>query len=279
MASRPVVGVTGPVEGGFFAWTMTRLAIYRAGGRAVRITTATMNEPDSPHPGGHIAEDAKDSGTFPDALILGGGTDIMPDRYGEELLDSARDMTSPMRRLLHYLHPGVILLGMAQFILRMVFSIKTRQPQQDAERDTMEMALCRRALALGVPVLGICRGAQLLNITLGGTLYQDTASFYAETPKIHSILPKKSISIAPGSRLHSILGTDTCTVNSLHEQAVNALGTGLTVSARESTDVVQAVEDSGKPFVLGVQWHPEYMPQSRTQQRIFQELVRLSNHR
>jgi putative glutamine amidotransferase len=113
-----------------------------------------------------------------------------------------------------------------------------------------------------------------MNVTLGGTLHQHIGHFYTEdTGNIRSVLPRKSISLTPGSRLHELLQVPACRVNALHHQSIKDLGDEVLVSASESSGVVQAIERRGHPFFVGVQWHPEYMPQSRLQQRLFGELV------
>jgi len=116
-----------------------------------------------------------------------------------------------------------------------------------------------------------------MNVALGGTLHQDIGHFYSEgTSNVRSILPRKRIEIAPQSCLRRTLQTTSCTVNALHDQSIKDAGEQVTVSARESTGVVQAIECKGHRYFIGVQWHPEYMPQSRIQLRLFQALVQHS---
>ena len=122
-------------------------------------------------------------------------------------------------------------------------------------------------------MLGICRGAQLLNVYFGGSLYQNLKEFYIETPQVRTILPKKRIRIASDSKLADILQTTLCRVNALHKQAIKKTGDDIRVSAREPNDVVQAIEHTKLPFVLGVQWHPEYLPHIRAQRSLFRSLV------
>jgi putative glutamine amidotransferase len=135
------------------------------------------------------------------------------------------------------------------------------------------------AIERKLPILGICRGAQLLNVHHGGTLFQNLQEFYQEIPKIKTILPKKEITILPSSILGQTIKKKNSRVNALHRQAINKLGHRLTVVATEKTGVIQAIERQSYPFLLGVQWHPEYLPQHQSQRAIFKALVKASLQR
>ena len=141
-----------------------------------------------------------------------------------------------------------------------------------------EAALVRGALDAGVPVLGICGGLQMLNVVCGGTLHQDIASC-TDSTILHRVVqtesrPCHSIEIAPGTRLHAILGVERLRVNSTHHQAVNALGERLVASAHAPDGIVEAVERPGEPFVLAVQFHPERLAAHEpTFQRLFDAFV------
>lgn len=250
MEQRPVIGVTGPDRGGLIAWLMTALAITRCGARPVRITPSRVVEKADL-----------------DAVVIGGGTDVDPFHYGEDsLADENNDAAS---------HSSLIdwLVGLVLGFFRAIFATRSVQGY-DPDRDLQEKEMITYALYHQLPILGICRGAQLLNVVLGGTLHQDIGHFYTEdTNNVRSILPRKTISISDGSHLHQMLGTRSCFVNALHNQSINQLGEDVVVSALEPTGVVQAIEKRDHPFCIGVQWHPEYMPQSRTQQALFQGLV------
>ncbi len=149
-----------------------------------------------------------------DGLLLAGGTDVDPELYG-----AAREAG-------------------------------TDEP--DCVRDGLEDALLDEALDRDLPVLGICRGLQFLNVHLGGTLRQHIDGH--KRPKVREV---HSVAIAPGSRLEAILATREYVVNSRHHQAADRVGAGLAVTATAPDGVVEALELPGKRFVLAVQWHPE----------------------
>jgi putative glutamine amidotransferase len=149
-----------------------------------------------------------------DGLVLAGGSDLDPALYG-----------APP-------HP------------------ETDEP--DGDRDSLETALLREALDRDFPVFAICRGLQLLNVALGGTLAQHIEGHRCPgQPAVHPI------AIAPHSRLKSILEVDEYVVNSRHHQCVYQVASGLVVAARAPDNVIEALELPGKRFVLAVQWHPE----------------------
>ena len=135
----------------------------------------------------------------------------------------------------------------------------------DEERDRHELNLLRRVLyQTNIPVLGICRGMQLLNIGTGGTLHQDLQTALKSAFIAHSI-PEllrmdtliHEVNLNTGSKLHQIIGETRVMVNSFHHQAVEELGNNFNASAFAPDGVVEAIEMQGDRFVLGVQWHPE----------------------
>ena len=127
---------------------------------------------------------------------------------------------------------------------------ETQEP--DPDRDRLESALLREALDRDLPVLAICRGLQLLNAVLGGTLAQHIEGHnYRKRRDVHEIR------IAPGSQLERILGTPSYMVNSRHHQCAVKVAVGLLLAATAPDGVVEALEVPGKRFVLAVQWHPE----------------------
>ncbi|MFV9506861.1 MAG: gamma-glutamyl-gamma-aminobutyrate hydrolase family protein [Oscillochloridaceae bacterium umkhey_bin13] len=134
----------------------------------------------------------------------------------------------------------------------------------DPLRDDAELPMARWAVDDGKPVLGICRGIQVLNVALGGTLYQDIPSEIA-TELHHNLsyeqedwaLLAHPMRVAPNSRLAHLLGVELLTINSLHHQAVRDLGQGLRAVAWAPDGVIEAVEGTSDAFVVGVQCHPE----------------------
>jgi putative glutamine amidotransferase len=172
-----------------------------------------------------------------DGILLGGGRDIEPSRYGQEATDH----------------------------------LTTIEPR----RDEFELELTKRSLDRGLPILGMCRGIQVLNVALGGSLVQDVAvkPEWAQHPSDRgwkawkeverSSLdgedrvpphPRHPIRIEPGSRLHAALGVDEIDVDSFHHQALDRVARDLTVVARAPDGVVEAVELDGDGYVLAVQW-------------------------
>lgn len=256
-SQKPIIGVTGPDRGGAAAWWFTRLAVWLQGGKAIRIT------PSRPMNGRKV-----------DGLILGGGADISPERYGQSLLDRypGKNQPKPSGLRQWFYRIATFLFYPFIFFLRKLFS--TKSPTLDEQRDRIEFELLEEAVAKNLPVLGICRGAQLINIHFGGNLHQDIDTFYMEVPKINTIWPEKKVEIKEGSRLQDVLKTTKVWVNALHHQAVDTVGDSLDIVAREDTGIAQAIEHSGHPFLIGVQWHPEYLPQIPRQRNIFKELVK-----
>ena len=173
-----------------------------------------------------------------DGLIIGGGDDIGPDLYGGRLGISAR---------------------------------------LDPERDELERCLAEAALEQNIPVLGICRGSQMLNVALGGTLDQDAWTTYGPERKITTILPKRNICVEEETHLSLISGEHPMKVNALHSQAVDRLGEGLRISAKDTGGMIQAIERVRDPFALGVQWHPEHLFYAHRQRAIFRALVTAAN--
>lgn len=146
----------------------------------------------------------------------------------------------------------------------------------DDDRDAAEAALIDDALACGVALLAICRGMQMLNVRLGGTLTQhlrDTERHVRRTPDPGA--PAHTVRIEPGTLLAAIAGRETWEVNSRHHQAVSRLGRGLRVGAVDpETETIEAIEVAGARFVIGVQWHPENQaPTDPEQHRLFQRFA------
>lgn len=137
----------------------------------------------------------------------------------------------------------------------------------DAARDAVELALTRRALEDGMPILGVCRGMQILNVARGGTLVQDTTLLFPGAIK-HDYFPTEGfardylahvITPVPGSRLARSFGTDDVPVNSMHHQGVERMGESLVATAHAPDGLIEALEGIGDAWVVGVQWHPEML--------------------
>jgi putative glutamine amidotransferase len=143
----------------------------------------------------------------------------------------------------------------------------------DPDRDAFESRIIDHALQDRTPLLGICRGAQLLNVRLGGSLFQDLRRHRRMTSNRRTLLPLKTLCLERGTRLAAWLQTDRTRINSLHNQSIDRLGTGLRIAGRDLDDIVQAVEHPERPFLLGVQWHPEFLAYLPRQFRLFRHLV------
>lgn len=146
-------------------------------------------------------------------------------------------------------------------------------------RDTLEASAVHIALERRLPILAVCRGIQVLNVALGGTLFQDVGTDPG-TQLQHSQPeprdePTHKVKVEPRSRLAQVLGTDEIEVNSMHHQAVKALGQGLTAVAWAPDHIIEGVEGADPSrFVLGVQWHPEdLVGHSEPARRLFAALV------
>jgi putative glutamine amidotransferase len=143
--------------------------------------------------------------------------------------------------------------------------------------DDFELALARAADEAGVPILGICRGCQVLNVARGGTLHQHLpavtdGSVEHRQPTVDRE-PGHSVDLAAGSRLARIVDAGELPVNSFHHQAADRLGTGLRAVAWSPDRVIEAIEDPGSALYLGVQWHAETMVERREQAALFRALV------
>ena len=169
-----------------------------------------------------------------DALVLTGGLDLDPALYGQEP------------------HP------------------ETDAPRPD--RDAWEEALLAAALERDVPVLGVCRGAQLLNVSLGGTLHQHLPDVVGDRryQAGGGVFSHVDVEVAPESRLRGLLGEDAVVAQVYHHQAVDRVADGLEVAARTADGTIEALELPGRRFALGVQWHPE---EDTADTRLFTGLV------
>ena len=144
----------------------------------------------------------------------------------------------------------------------------------DPARDQLELRVLDHAEEHGLPVMGICRGAQMINVWGGGSLFGDIYTAFEGLPKVRTVLPRKNVNIEPDSQLEEILDRDSTKVNSLHHQAVDRLGDDIEVNARDDHSVVQGVEGEEDRLIIGVQWHPEFLLFDRAQQALFRALVK-----
>jgi putative glutamine amidotransferase len=136
--------------------------------------------------------------------------------------------------------------------------------------DAFELALARAADARGIPVLGVCRGAQAINVARGGTLHQHVPAHRQAEP---ATAPTHSVVVEADTLLARLVGTRPLRVNSFHHQAVDALGRGLRAVARAADGTVEAVEAPGARFMLGVQWHAEGLVAHPRHRVLFEALV------
>lgn len=180
-----------------------------------------------------------------DALFLTGGVDVSPEHYGE---------------LPHQ-----------------------RCDRSDPARDRTEMLLIRWALADHKPILGVCRGIQIVNVACGGSLYQHLPEQLPQSIK-HDYFPTPSqpardylahsVRLEPSSRLHRLLGQPSVQVNSMHHQGIKRLASSLTPTATAPDGLIEGVEARGNQYLVGVQWHPEELvDQHQPQRRLFTDFL------
>lgn len=175
-----------------------------------------------------------------DALVITGGVDVDPGRYGaapESLLGAV-----------------------------------------DERRDAFELALYHAFRQAGKPILGVCRGHQLINVAEGGTLHQHVPAVDGAAQHEQKDIrgaPLHAVTLAPGSRLAHAFGAEQIKANSYHHQAIDRLGQALVATAHSADGLIEAVEERSGSFVLGVQWHPEMAYVTHPEQRApFDLLVR-----
>jgi putative glutamine amidotransferase len=232
--TRPVIGITTYLERAAFAIREAEAPllpreyvdmVVRAGGVPVLL----------PPVGNGFAELVSTL----DGLVLSGGADVAPDRYGQP----AHGETTGLR----------------------------------PDRDEFEFGLLRAALAADLPVLAVCRGLQVLNVELGGTLHQHLPELLGRDTHRPSQggLGSCGVALVASSRTADVLGAHT-TVRCFHHQALDRVADGLVVTGRADDGTVEAVEGTGPGFVLGVQWHPE---QNSEDDRLMAALVAASARR
>ncbi|WP_163102572.1 gamma-glutamyl-gamma-aminobutyrate hydrolase family protein [Peribacillus alkalitolerans] len=199
-----------------------------------------------------------------DGIVFTGGNDIHPEFYGEEV---------------NY-NKG--LFGTLDNLNAEDASVFAKTV---IERDRMEIALMKLALEkTSLPILGICRGLQIMNVSLGGSLYQDLEKCYDKGDLLEHVSLEKwathvhDINIENGSLVYKIFDENRINVNSIHHQAIRHLGDGLKATAKAADGIVEAIEyDDASRFVLGVQWHPEMLLKSdETHRKVFDAFIEAS---
>ena len=190
--------------------------------------------------------DAREQVMAIDGLILSGGPDVDPFLYGEE----------PLEKL------GTVNLY----------------------RDEYELMVIKLASELKKPLLGICRGIQIINVAHGGTLYQDVSHIEGSTIKHFQSVTEKdalwhTVDIDPTSLLATIINRQSLRVNSYHHQALKTVAPKFIITARSKDGVIEAIEHQGDPFILGIQWHPEMLvKKSPAMLLLFEALVKKAIH-
>jgi putative glutamine amidotransferase len=175
-----------------------------------------------------------------DGVIVSGGDDIHPGLYGSEHL---------------------------------------ADEEYDHDRDALEQEYIRFALTQHLPLMGICRGYQLINVVMGGSLHVDIRKMRQKTSNFGTILPRKTVVLEPGSFAAELTGRQRLRVNSLHYQAVDRVAPELEIAGRDLDDFVQVLEHHADAPILGVQWHPEYLVYMPSHMKLFRWLVQQARRR
>lgn len=234
--ARPVIGITCG-SGGMPVAEGTLPSHYVGLGYTNSVSDAGGLPVILPAVDGLEERDAAEAISLLDGLLLAGGTDIHPECYGVEI-DSER----------------------------------TKTP--DPARDRFEIALVRQAREHRIPILGICRGFQMLNVAYGGTLDQHRPHLDAELVDHDTLrIQATHLSVEQGSLLAHALGTNQLQVYCLHHQAIDRVGKGLRVTSAAADGLIEGLEDPASGFVLGVLWHPEQMAGFADAQRVYEALV------
>jgi putative glutamine amidotransferase len=169
-----------------------------------------------------------------DGLVLSGGTHVHPERYGQEPKVTAR---------------------------------------YDRMRDATDQALLEQAERIGIPVLGICRGAQFINVFHNGSLCQNVTPLRVNTRHRPLLLPLQTVRLVEPSRLRQVMGSPVIGANRIHSQTIKRLGRNLRVTAVDNDLFVQAIENTRGQWLMGIQWHPEYLLYHSGHRRIFGNFV------
>lgn len=175
-----------------------------------------------------------------DGIVLSGGNDVAPACYGERI---------------------------KPYCGRLV-----------PKRDKQEIEIVKYIMEeIKIPILGICRGIQVMNVAAGGTLYQDLMidgkfeQHYCEMSPVNNAV--HTITVEPGSRMEKVYGTEPIWINSYHHQAVKDLAPGFKATAKSEDGVIEAIEYEGDHYAVGVQWHPEMMYDNEQQWKVFDDFA------
>jgi putative glutamine amidotransferase len=175
-----------------------------------------------------------------DGLVLSGGTHVHPELYGQQPQVTAR---------------------------------------YDRKRDETDHRLLTQAEAINIPVLGICRGSQFINVFHGGSLCQNVTPLRVHTRHRPLLLPLQTVQLVKDSRLGRLMPATVIGANRIHSQAIKRLGRNLRVTALDNDRFVQAIENTGPQWLMGVQWHPEYLLYHTGHRRIFSHFVHAARAR
>jgi putative glutamine amidotransferase len=175
-----------------------------------------------------------------DGLVLSGGTHVHPNRYGQQPQVTAR---------------------------------------YDLKRDETDFRLLKQAEEIDIPVLGICRGAQFINVFHGGSLCQNVTPLRMKTRHRPLLLPLQTVQLVQDSRIGRLMHSTLIGANRIHSQAIKHLGRNLRVTALDNDLFVQAIENTGQQWLMGVQWHPEDLLYHTGHRRIFSHFVHAARAR
>ena len=236
MSSSPVVGIS--AGSGDMAITEGVLPSYYVGAGYVRAVADAAGLPILlPAPQGHEERAAREALEIVDAVVLSGGNDIAPETYGGDP--------------------------------------ETDVDKVDRSRDVFEVALVRGARERGLPVLGVCRGMELINVAYGGTLRGGVRHEAADDAALPGLRDARAhvISLTPESRVAHVIGREDVEAICLHHQATDRIGDGLRVTGAASDGIAEVVEDPDG-WIIGVLWHPEQaLDRTPIQRRLYESLV------
>lgn len=237
----------------------------------IGISTSTIVDGGGMFPGYHRTYVNED---YINSVISGGGIPMMiPLSNNEEVLKAQLSLCD-----------GLIISG-GHDVYPLNYGQEPRQALGDVypERDTYEYTLLELAEAQNIPVMGICRGLQIINTFYGGTLHQDLHYVKSETHVLkhnqaqRPDLRSHSVKTVKGSKLQTLIGEETM-VNSFHHQVIDQVAKGFTTVASAPDGCVEAIEKDGDRYVIGIQWHPEMLAATTKEMlNVFEELVKASS--